>query len=139
MVTRISHIGIAVRSIASAAPFYCLGLGLEQGRIEELPDQRTRVALLPVGDCRLELLEAMSDESPVARFVAKRGEGMHHICLEVGDIREELRRLRAAGAQLIDEEPRIGAEGCLVAFVHPSSASGVLVELSQPVRDPGNS
>jgi methylmalonyl-CoA/ethylmalonyl-CoA epimerase len=88
--------------------------------------------MLPIGASRLELLESTEPDSPIARFLAKRGEGLHHICFQVDDIAEELHRLRAAGVRLIDEVPRTGADRCLVAFIHPSATGGVLVELSQP-------
>ncbi len=132
MYSRIDHIGIAVRSLNESLRVYGEAMGLKVERIEEVPDQRTRVAMLPVGESRLELLEATGEDSPVAKFLCKRGEGMHHICFRVEDIRQEISRLRAAGVRMIDETPRKGAGGCLVAFVHPSGTGGVLVELSQP-------
>ncbi len=132
MYLKIDHIGIAVHSLEDAVRVYSSALGFEVAHIEEVSGQKTRVAMLPVGDCRLELLEATDPESPVAKFIAKRGEGMHHICFQVQDIRQEIERLKAAGVRMIDECPRPGAGGCQVAFVHPGSACGVLVELSQP-------
>ncbi|HYK91072.1 MAG TPA: methylmalonyl-CoA epimerase [Acidobacteriota bacterium] len=131
MYTKIDHVGMAVRSLDQALRVYTDALGLHLERIEEVVDQGTRVAVLPIGESRLELLEAIGDSSPVARFIAKRGEGMHHICLQVEDIRQELSRLKEAGIRMIDETPRVGAGDCLVAFLHPSSTGGVLVELSQ--------
>jgi methylmalonyl-CoA/ethylmalonyl-CoA epimerase len=128
---KIDHIGIAVRSLDVALRAYTAGLGFRLGEIEEVPDQKTRIAMLPVGESRLELLEATGDDSPVARFIARRGEGIHHICFLVEDITREIARLKAAGVPMIDEIPRPGADGCLVAFVHPSGTGGVLVELSQ--------
>jgi LAO/AO transport system kinase len=131
----IDHIGIAVRSIEKSLPLYSSGLGLPLRSIEQVEEQKTRVAALPIGDGRLELLEAMGEESPIARFIAKRGEGLHHVCFSVDDISAELARLKAAGVRLIDDKPRLGAGGCLIAFVHPESASGVLIELSEPAGD----
>ncbi len=131
MFVKIDHIGIAVRSLDQALRVYTGALGFTVGLVEEVADQGTRVALLPVGDSRLELLESMADDSPIARFIEKRGEGVHHICFLVEDIRQEVKRLKDAGIRLIDDNPRLGADGCLVAFVHPSSTGGVLVELAQ--------
>lgn len=120
-----------MRSLDQALRVYTGALGFTVGLVEEVADQGTRVALLPVGDSRLELLESMADDSPIARFIEKRGEGVHHICFLVEDIRQEVKRLKDAGIRLIDDNPRLGADGCLVAFVHPSSTGGVLVELAQ--------
>jgi methylmalonyl-CoA/ethylmalonyl-CoA epimerase len=130
--SKIAHIGIAVRSLDDALRVYTSALGFAVERIEEVASQKTRVAMLPIGDSCLELLEAMEEDSPVARFIAKRGEGIHHICFVVADIKQEICKLKASGVRMIDETPRPGADGCLVAFVHPSSTGGVLVELSQP-------
>jgi len=130
--SKIAHIGIAVRSLDEALRVYTSAFGFAAEHVEEVASQKTRVAMLPVGESRLELLEAMEEDSPVARFIAKRGEGIHHICFQVEDIKQEISRLKAAGVRMIDETPRPGADGCLVAFVHPSSTNGVLVELSQP-------
>lgn len=106
-------------------------LGLENVHTEVVEDQKVRVAMLPIGESRVELLEPTSDDSPISKFLKKRGGGIHHIAVEVEDIRASLARLKAQGMQLIDEEPRIGAEGCLVAFVHPKASGGVLLELVQ--------
>jgi len=134
VVRKIDHIGIAVRSIEESLRRYTSGFELSLRSIEPVEDQKTRVAVLPVGDGRLELLESMEEDSPIARFIARRGEGLHHICFQVDNIVEELARLKAAGVRLIDNQPRQGAGGSLIAFVHPESASGVLIELSQPAR-----
>jgi methylmalonyl-CoA/ethylmalonyl-CoA epimerase len=128
---KIDHIGIATRGIAAAAKFYREVLELEVGETEEVAEQKVRVAMLPIGESRIELLEATSEDSPIARFLEKRGPGIHHIAVSVDDIRVALANLKAQGARLIDEEPRQGAGGCLVAFVHPSSTGGVLLELVQ--------
>jgi len=133
MIGKIAHIAIAVRSLEEALRIYTSAFGFAVDHVEEVASQKTRVAVLPIGESRLELLEAMEEGSPVARFIAKRGEGLHHICFVVEDIKEEIDRLKAAGVRMIDETPRPGADRCLVAFVHPSSTSGVLVELSQPL------
>ena len=128
---KIDHIGIATRGIEEAMAFYRDALGLAVTETEEVAEQRVRVAMLPVGESRIELLEATSDDSPIARFLEKRGPGIHHIAVRVDDIRAALANLNQKGARLIDEEPREGAGGCLVAFVHPSSSGGVLLELVQ--------
>jgi len=131
---KIDHIGIATRGIQDAITFYRDALGLEVGETEEVPGQKVRVAMLAIGESRIELLEATSADSPISRFLEKRGPGIHHIAVQVDDIRAELSRLQQKGARLIDEVPREGAGGCLVAFVHPSSTGGVLLEL---VQNPG--
>ena len=111
--------------------FYRDALGLAVVETEEVTEQRVRVAMLPIGESRIELLEATSADSPISRFLEKRGPGIHHIAVRVDDIRVALADLKQKGARLIDEEPRKGAGGCLVAFVHPSSTGGVLLELVQ--------
>lgn len=128
---KIDHIGIATHGIAAAAKFYGDVLGLKVAETEEVPEQKVRVAMLPIGESRIELLEATCDDSPISRFLEKRGPGIHHIAVRVDDIRAALTHLKQKGARLIDEEPRRGAGGCLVAFVHPSSTGGVLLELVQ--------
>jgi len=128
---KISHLGIATKGIDEALKFWQDALGLENVHAEEVAEQKVRVAMLPIGETRIELLEATSDDSPIAKFLEKRGGGIHHIAVEVKNIEESLAKLKAEGARLIDEQPRIGAEGCLVAFVHPSSSGGVLLELIQ--------
>jgi len=128
---KIDHIGIATRGIEDAMTFYRDALGLDVAETEEVAEQKVRVAMLPIGDSRIESLEATSNDSPIARFLEKRGPGIHHIAVRVDDIRAALADLRQKGARLIDEEPRTGAGGCLVAFVHPSSTGGVLLELVQ--------
>jgi methylmalonyl-CoA/ethylmalonyl-CoA epimerase len=128
---KINHLGIATRGIEDALKFWEDALGLENVHTEEVEDQKVRVAMLPVGESRIELLEPTSEDSPISKFLEKRGGGIHHVAVEVEDIVASLAKLKRAGARLIDETPRIGAEGCLVAFVHPSSANGVLLELVQ--------
>ena len=131
MTVDLDHIGIAVDDIDAALAFYRAALGLDVDGTEEVPSQGVRAHFLRVGPVSLELLEATTDDSPIGRFVGRRGPGLHHITLRVDDIAAALDRLRAQGVRLIDEAPRDGAEGALVAFVHPSSAHGVLVELKQ--------
>jgi LAO/AO transport system kinase len=137
LVDGIDHFGIAVTSISEAKRFY-EGLGLEVEEIEEVPREGVRVAMIPLGDTRLELLEPTRDDSPVAKFLNKRGEGMHHLCFSTRDIGAAAGRLRSAGASLLGEKPFRGAGGCQVQFVHPKSASGVLVELSQAGTEDGD-
>ena len=128
---KIDHIGIATRGIDETARFWCEALDLEITETEEVAAQKVRVAMLAIGESRIELLEATSDDSPISKFLEKRGPGIHHIAVRVDDIRETLAELKQKGARLIDEEPSVGARGCLVAFVHPSSTGGVLLELVQ--------
>ncbi len=128
---RIHHVGIAVRSLEEAAARFGLVLGLERGARYDLPEFGVKALFLPVGEGNLELLEPLGEGSTVASFLEKRGEGMHHVCFEVEDIEKSLADFAAQGARLIDEKPRPGAGGHLVAFVHPKSTHGVLVELKQ--------
>ena len=128
---KIDHIGIATNGIEDAARFYREALGLDIGETEEVSSQKVRVAMLTMGESRIELLEATAEDSPISRFLTKRGPGIHHIALRVADIRVTLAELKGKGMRLIDEEPREGAGGCLVAFIHPSSTGGVLIELVQ--------
>jgi methylmalonyl-CoA epimerase len=128
----LDHIGIAVRDLPAALAFYRDALGLEIEGPEEVASQRVRAHFVPVGESSLELLEATAGDSPIAKFVATRGPGLHHITLRVDDIAAALAHLAAHGATLVDHEPREGAGGARVAFIHPSSAQGVLIELKQP-------
>jgi methylmalonyl-CoA/ethylmalonyl-CoA epimerase len=128
---KINHLGIATNGIEEALKFWEDALGLENVHTEVVEDQKVRVAMLPIGETRIELLEPISGDSPITKFLEKRGGGIHHVAVEVEDIETTLAKLKANGARLIDEKPRVGAEGCLVAFVHPSSANGVLLELVQ--------
>ncbi len=131
MVRRVAHIGIAVQSIDEAAKFYAQ-LGLLVSHRESVPSQKVTVGFIPVGDTCIELIQPEADDAPIAKFLASRGPGLHHICFEVEDIDSTHAGLTAAGARLIDKSPRLGAHNTRVAFVHPESATGVLVELSQP-------
>src|SRR5687767_7276409 len=137
MKATIEHIGIAVGDLAEALRFYRDALGLEVESPEEVPSQRVRAHFIPAGESAIELLEATAEDSPIARYVAKRGPGLHHLTLRVDDIEAALAQLKARGVRLIDETPRAGAHGARVAFVHPASAHGVLIELTQKaVPDP---
>jgi LAO/AO transport system kinase len=129
----IDHIGIAVSNLDEALKFYRDGLGMEIEPPEDVASQRVRAHFIPAGEAALELLEATADDSPIAKYVAKRGPGLHHITLRVDDLRAALAQLASRGVRLIDESPRTGAHGSLVAFIHPSSTHGVLVELKQVV------
>lgn len=129
---KIDHIGIAVRDLERAASMYEKALGLEVREVAEVVDQGVSVAFLPVGESVIELLQPIADGTGIARFLEQRGEGIHHVCIEVPDIEAALDRLRSAGVPLIDQEPRAGAHG-RVAFVHPKGLHGVLVELVEYV------
>jgi methylmalonyl-CoA epimerase len=131
----LDHIGIAVGDLSQALAFYRDALGLDVAPPEEVPSQRVRAHFVPVGEAAIELLEPTSPDSPIATFIARRGPGVHHVTLRVDDIRETLGRLRARGVRLIDEAPREGAGGTLIAFIHPASTHGVLVELKQRLKD----
>lgn len=133
---KLEHIGIATPHLDEALKFWRDALGLELVQTEEVAEQGVRVAMLPVGEPSVELLEPTSETSPVAKFLAKRGAGIHHIAVRVDDIRATLQRLKEQGARLIDESPRVGAGGCLVAFIHPASAGGVLLELVEHTATP---
>src|SRR3954470_12274030 len=130
-IMKINHLGIATKGIDEALKFWSDALGLETVHTEVVEDQKVRVAMLPIGESRVELLEPTSDDSPISKFLEKRGGGIHHIAVEVEDIEAALEKLRSQGMRLIDESPRAGAEGCLVAFVHPAASNGVLLELVQ--------
>lgn len=127
----LDHVGIAVGELDAALDFYRGVLGLDVEAPEDVPSQHVRAHFIPVGESTLELLEATSGDSPIAKFVAKRGPGLHHVCLRVDDIVAALAELKAKGIRVIDEAPRPGAHHSLVAFLHPSSTHGVLVELKQ--------
>ena len=127
----LDHVGIAVENLAAALAFYRDALGLEIEAPEEVTSQRVRAHFVPVGESKLELLEATAPDSPIAKYVGKRGPGLHHITLRVDDIHAAVAQLKARGAKLIDEQPRAGAEGALIAFIHPAATHGVLVELKQ--------
>jgi methylmalonyl-CoA epimerase len=127
----VEHIGIAVRDLEDAKKIYCDILGLEMTGEMTLPERGVKVAFLETGNTKVELLEGIGDESPVSKFVERKGPGVHHLCFEVEDIGRVLGELKDAGVRLIDETARPGAEGKLVAFLHPKWASGVLIELTE--------
>jgi methylmalonyl-CoA epimerase len=126
--SKIDHIGVVVQDIRQALEAYEAALGLPLREVADIPDQKVRVAFLPVGESNVELVQPLTADSGIARFLEKRGEGVHHICLEVGDIEAAMARLREHGVELIDEAPRKGIHG-RVAFVHPKGMHGVLIEL----------
>ncbi|WP_134698877.1 methylmalonyl-CoA epimerase [Ammoniphilus sp. YIM 78166] len=129
---QIEHIGIAVRNLEESVRFYTELIGLKLLGYETVESEKVRVAFLEIGETRLELLEATSPESPIAQFIEKKGEGIHHIALQVDDAVERLDGLKSKGIKLIHEVPKEGAHGNLVAFLHPKSTNGVLLELCQP-------
>jgi methylmalonyl-CoA/ethylmalonyl-CoA epimerase len=131
MTKKINHIGVAVRSIDAATPFYRDVLGMVFEGTEVVAEQKVKVAFFSVGESRIELLEPTADDSPVAKFLEKNGEGTHHVAYEVDDLVATLEKLKAAGVRLIDEVPRCGAHGTKIAFLHPKASGGVLTELCQ--------
>jgi methylmalonyl-CoA epimerase len=128
---KIDHIGIAVKSLTEAAKVYENAMGLQVSGYDQVDDQGVRVAMLNIGESRIELLEPTGPDSPIEKFMSKRGEGIHHIAVRVDDIEQALERLKAAGVRLVDSAPRLGAHNTRVAFIHPSSTHGVLLELVQ--------
>jgi methylmalonyl-CoA epimerase len=135
MIKRIDHIGIAVKNIDEALKLYADALGLQLTQTDEEEGQKSIVAFLPAGESEVELVEPIGEDGPVARFLEKRGEGIHHICFEVDDIHATLAQLKGHGVQLIDEEPYLGTGGKKIAFIHPKGAHGVLIELYQKVPE----
>ncbi len=131
MIRRISHIGIAVADLGEAVMVFSNLLGCEPDNYEEVADQKVRTAIFDLDGGGLEILEATSPDSPISKFIEKRGAGIHHICLEVDDIEAEIRRLEKVGMKLIDKTPRPGTGGSLIAFIHPKSTGGILIELQQ--------
>jgi len=127
----LDHIGIAVSSLEGVRRFY-EALGFTIDGVEDVPSQMVRVGFIPVGDGKIELLEATSEDSPIAGFLKKKGGGLHHLCFRVPDIEAAMKRLRGEGFRLLSDEPIEGAHHCRVCFVHPKSSGGVLIELSQP-------
>lgn len=129
--SHIEHLGIAVKSLDEAIPFYTNILGAECYAIEEVADQRVKTAFFQVGQTKIELLEATNEESPIAKFIEKKGEGIHHVAFAVEGLQQALDSVAASGIQLIDKQPRKGAEGLNIAFLHPKSTFGVLMELCE--------
>jgi methylmalonyl-CoA/ethylmalonyl-CoA epimerase len=132
---KIEHIGIAVNNLQQAGNIYEKLLNTSVYKIEEVLSEGVRTAFLGVGPNKIELLEALNPDSPIAKFIAKKGEGIHHIAFEVDDIKAEMERLRGEGFLLLNDEPKLGADNKLVCFVHPKSANGVLIELCEEVHD----
>ena len=129
-ITCVDHIGIAVKSIAESLKFY-EALGLKSVGVEEVAEQKVRVAFLPIGEAEVELLESTAPDGPVAKYIEKNGEGIQHVALRVDNLEAALAELKAQGVRLIDEKPRYGAGGARIAFVHPRSTGGILLELSE--------
>jgi len=134
MLSAVDHVGVAVESIDAALAIYQDALGMPLVHRETVEDQGVEAALLDVGDGHVELLQPLGPDTAVGKFLAKRGPGLHHVAYRVGSVEETLEALQAAGVRLIDEHPRIGIRGSLVAFLHPSSTAGVLTEIVQPVH-----
>ncbi|MEH7299898.1 methylmalonyl-CoA epimerase [Neobacillus drentensis] len=131
MIKKVDHIGIAVKSLENTLPFYTDVLELTLLGIEEVESQKVKVAFLQAGGTKLELLEPTSEESPIAKFIEKRGEGIHHVALGVESIEERIIEMKEKGIQMIDQQPRLGAGGAQIAFMHPKSSAGVLYELCE--------
>lgn len=131
MVKKVDHIGIAVSNLEDALKFYEEVLGMSLQGTEIVEEQKVKVAFLPIGDTEIELLESTDKEGPIAKFIEKKGEGIQHIAYRVEDIEKELEEMKKKGIRLIDEKPRYGAGGAKIAFLHPQSTNGVLVELCQ--------
>lgn len=132
MTSKVNHVGIAVKSLEASLPFYRDALGMTFEGTEEVAEQKVRVAFLAVGESRIELLEPTAPDSPVARFLEKNGEGIHHLAYQVADLEAALADLKGQGVRLIDEVPRRGAHGTRIAFLHPKASGGVLTELCEP-------
>jgi methylmalonyl-CoA/ethylmalonyl-CoA epimerase len=130
-VKKIDHIGIAVKNLDETMKFYADALGLKTISTEVVEDQKVRIAFIPVGDSEVELIESTSPDGPVAKFIEQRGEGLQHIAFRVENVEEALQELKSKGIRLIDEKPRKGAGGAMIAFVHPKATNGVLVEITQ--------
>jgi methylmalonyl-CoA epimerase len=129
--TVIDHVGIAVKSIEGALKFWETVLNIKCAGIEEVAEQKVKTAFLPLKDSEVELLEPTADDSPVAKFIEKKGEGIHHLAIRVDDLQKALSELKTQGVRLIDEVPRKGAGGAMIAFIHPSATGGILLELSE--------
>ncbi len=129
-ILKIDHVGIAVKSLAESAKLYEM-LGIQSAGVEEVAEQKVKVSFFPVGESEIELLESTSPDGPIARYIEKNGEGIQHLALRVDNIEAALAELKAKGARLIDEKPRYGAGGARIAFVHPKSTGGILLELSE--------
>ena len=135
MIKKVSHVAIAVPDIEEAAKFYTEKLGLAVSGREVVAGSKVRVGFIPIGETRIELVQPDSPDSPITKFLETRGPGLQHICFEVDDVAAELKRLDADGVRLIDKVPHAGAHGTMVGFIHPAATGGVLVELSQEMRN----
>jgi methylmalonyl-CoA/ethylmalonyl-CoA epimerase len=133
MIKKINHIGIAVKSLGLSSDLFSKLFEQSSTLIENIPQQQADIAFYPLGESSIELIESTSPDSAISKFIQKRGEGIHHICLEVDNIRAEISRLRKHGFQFVHDEPSDGGDGYLVAFIHPKSANGVLIELAEKV------
>ncbi len=133
MMKKIEHIGIAVKNLEASNDLFAKLLGKPHYKIEEVASEKVKTSFFMTGDNKVELLEATDPESPIAKFIEKRGEGIHHIAFEVEDIKAEMKRLEAEGFRLLNETPKRGADNKLVCFLHPKSSNGVLVELCQSI------
>lgn len=131
MIQKIDHIGVAVKSIDESMKVYTEILGLKVTGIETVEEQKVKTAFIPVGESKIELLESTSPDGPIAKFIEKRGEGIQHIALRVDNLEAKLKELREKGVRLIDENPRLGAGGAKIAFIHPKDTKGVLIELCE--------
>lgn len=131
MSRKLAHIGIAVTSLTEAVPAFVKLFDKEPDSYEEVVEQKVKTAIFAAGESRVELLEGTAPDSPITKYIEKKGAGIHHMCIRVDNLEEELQRLKDEGMRLIDETPRKGAEGMLVAFIHPKSTGGILVELNQ--------
>jgi len=134
-IKRLDHIAIAVPNLEASLEFYTKQLGMDLITIETVEEQGVRVAKVDAGNTHIELLEPLSPDTPVGKFLAKRGSGLHHICMGVDDIADQVNCLVEANVDMIDKQPKVGAEGARIAFVHPKATGGVLLELSQPVKE----
>jgi methylmalonyl-CoA/ethylmalonyl-CoA epimerase len=137
VIKKIDHIAIAVPNLEEAAKFYQHFLGLSLADTEEIPGMDTKVGFFDVGETKIELVQPTKEDTGLAKFLARRGPGIHHICLQVNDIEAELTAYKTKGAQLIDETPRTGAHGMKVAFIHPKTSGGVLIEICEPSHPKG--
>lgn len=133
MYKRLTHIGIAVNDLEKSSELFSKLFGMSEGHTEDVSDQKVKATFFKIGESGIELLEPTGPDSSIAKFIAKRGEGIHHLSFEVDDIEAEIQRLKKEGFQMIDEKPRVGADGYRVAFLHPKSTNGVLVEISQKI------
>jgi methylmalonyl-CoA/ethylmalonyl-CoA epimerase len=137
MIKRITHVGVAVRNMGISRELFSKLLGNNSPHTEKVEEQKATIAFYPIGESSIELIESTESAkggSSIAKFIEKRGEGIHHICLEVDNIAQEIMRLKSLGFQFVDDKPSPGGDGCLVAFLHPKSTNGVLIELSQKIE-----